>query len=274
MHARTDVGRVREHNEDSFLAVDLHTGRALKGRAPSGLGHGVLLAVCDGLGGAPGGDIASRVAVEALRQCFAHSPPAKTSGRRGLARQLREAIALANLRVRDEAAGRPGLDGMGTTLTAALIFGELALIGHVGDSRAYVMRSGVLKQATRDQSLGTALLDLGILSVEQFDAMHGANILLQAVGSDEELEIVVTEVSLCRGDVLLVCSDGLCGVVSEDEICDAIVRSRSMRSAAERLVRLALDAGGPDNVTVVLCRVDAGFPSPSDRVVRVDTVEG
>jgi len=272
VHARTDIGHVRERNEDSLVAMEIATGRTARGRVSFGP-PGVLLAVCDGLGGAAGGDVASQVAADALRESLA-APKARNSGDRSVLRQLREAIVLANGRVRREAASRPGLDGMGTTLTAALISEDAVLFGQVGDSRAYLLRSGRLVPTTRDQSLGMALLDLGIVSAEQLDSMHGANILLQAVGSDEELEIIFTRVSLCRGDILLLCSDGLSGVISEPEICDAIVRSRSLRGAADRLIRLALEAGGPDNVTVVLGRVQSpALPAPSERTPRVTIVE-
>lgn len=273
MRARTDVGHVRERNEDSFVVVEIATGRTARGTVPFGP-PGVLLAVCDGLGGAAAGDVASRIAAEALRESLVSST-GRGAGDRAALRHLKEAIVLANGRVRGEAAGSPGLEGMGTTLTAALISGDTVLFGQVGDSRAYVLRSGRLVPTTRDQSLGMALLDLGIVSAEQLDSMHGANILLQAVGSDDELEIIFTRLSLCRGDILLLCSDGLSGVISESEICDAVVRSRSLRGAADRLVRLALDAGGPDNVTVVLGRVQSpDLPLPSDRAPRVSIVEG
>jgi PPM family protein phosphatase len=265
------VGRVRERNEDSFVAVDLASGRAIRGRAAAP--GGVLLAVCDGLGGAAGGDVASRIAAEALRESVAGTRP-RAAGDRGLVKSLRAAIRLANQRVREEASGRPELDGMGTTLTAAVLCGETALFGQVGDSRAYLLRAGSLVPTTRDQSLGMALLDLGILNAEQLAAMHGANILLQAVGSDEELEIIFTRVSLCKGDVVLLCSDGLCGVVAEEEMCDAVIHARSLRGAAERLVDLALEAGGPDNVTVVICRVHGpALPPPGERAPRVTIVE-
>lgn len=274
VHSCTHVGSVRERNEDSFVSVDARTGRVVKGRVPMAGGRSILLAVCDGLGGAAGGDVASRIAAGALREGVATGSAAPPAGDRAMVDRLRLAINLANARVRAEATGRPSLDGMGTTLTAALLCGGSAVFGQVGDSRAYVLRSGTLVPTTRDQSLGTALVDLGIVSVDQLDLLQGSNILLQAVGSDEELEIIFTQVSLCRGDVLLLCSDGLSGVISEEEICDGIIRSRSMRGAADRLVRLALEAGGPDNVTVVLCRVDgSSLPAPSSSALRVTIVE-
>jgi protein phosphatase len=271
--ARTDIGRVRERNEDSHVAMEVATGKAARGWVSLGP-PGVLLAVCDGLGGAAAGDVASRIAADALREALA-TPRGRPLSDRVALRHLREAIVLANGRVRQEAASRPGHEGMGTTLTAAWVQGDSALFGQVGDSRGYLLRAGRLVPATRDQSLGMALLDLGIVSSEQLDVMHGANILLQAVGSDEDLEIIFTRVSLCRGDTLILCSDGLSGVISEDEMREAIVRSRSLRGAADRLVRLALDAGGPDNVTVVLGRVQsAALPPPSERLPRVSIVEG
>jgi protein phosphatase len=275
VYARTDVGRVRERNEDCYVTLDLGSGRAAGGRVTPLSSPGVLLAVCDGLGGAAGGDVASRLAADALRDSIAGHTRTRTPGERTMVKHLREAISLANERVRKEAATHAELDGMGTTLTAALLCGSTAMFGQVGDSRAYLLRSGILVPTTRDQSLGTALLDLGIVSADQLSAMHGANILLQAVGSDEELEIIFTKVSLCRGDILLVCSDGLSGVIPEEEICDTVIRSRSMRSASERLVRLAVDAGGPDNITVVLCRVDGtSLSAPSAYGPRVSIVEG
>jgi serine/threonine protein phosphatase PrpC len=273
VHARTDIGRVRERNEDSYLTLEVGTGKAARGWVPLGA-SGVVLAVCDGLGGAAAGDVASRIAADSLREALA-APKSRGAGDRASHRQLREAIMLANTRVRQEAASRPGLDGMGTTLTSVWISGESALFGQVGDSRGYILRSGRLVAATRDQSLGTALLDLGIVSPDQLDSMHGANILLQAVGSDEDLEIIFTRVSLCRGDTLMVCSDGLSGVISEAEMCGAIVGARSLRGAAERLVRLALEAGGPDNITVVLARVQIpSLPPASERAPRVTILEG
>jgi protein phosphatase len=231
--AVTDVGRVRQRNDDGFL-VDETIG---------------LVAVADGMGGHRGGDVASATALEALRASVTSGHP------------VREAIEAANLAVYEKAATDPALYGMGTTLTAGtLVSGGTVLIGHVGDSRAYLWHDGKLSRVTADHSHVAELVREGRITEEEAAVHPMRSVITRALGIDDTIDVDVYPVQLDRGDLLLLCSDGLTGMVHEEEIAAALRREPDPARAAERLVDMANAAGGEDNVTVIVVALGDGEP--------------
>lgn len=253
--ARTDVGRQRRGNEDAFLIADLTSGKV--GLGPEVITHAVgergsLLIVSDGMGGAAAGEVASEIAVKAIRESLLEIPSNIETPER-----LRIATELANESIWNEAQNKPELAGMGATVTAALVQGATTYIAQVGDSRAYIIRGERIKQITKDQSYAQALRDSGIFSAEQI-AKAPKNVILQALGTQPSVQVGLTAVELLRNDYLIVCSDGLSGKVNPNEMCDVVRQSSSLTSACRRLVDMANERGGEDNITVIVALFD-GF---------------
>jgi protein phosphatase len=234
----TDVGRIRDGNEDDFL-VDARTS---------------LVAVADGMGGHRAGEVASATALEALRAAVASGQP------------LRDAMAGANDAVLEKSGADQDLQGMGTTLTAGtLAAGGNLLVGHVGDSRAYLVRDGKLTQITNDHSLVEEMVREGELTPEQAEVHPQRSIITRALGIDPAVEVDVYPVELRPGDRILLCSDGLTTMVRPDEIARILARESDPERAAQALVDAANAAGGEDNVTalVVDSVEDDSAPAPS-----------
>jgi len=250
---RTDVGKVRTNNEDAFVVSDLTASPSIHAMTSSvvlQLGdRGVLLAVSDGMGGERAGEVASALALHALRQGM--STVTATSAEAA----LRACVERANQQVWT-AASAPGRAGMGATLTAVLVLGANAYIAEIGDSRAYVLRADRLVQLTRDQSYVQQLVDAGALTRKQADTCEYKNVILQAMGIKPEVVVALNRLPLRRHDRLLLCSDGLSGKVSEEEMQRVVLASATLESACAQLIEMALQRGGEDNVTVVLAEVD------------------
>jgi protein phosphatase len=241
----TDIGRRRTSNQDRFIAQVVET------RA----GPVVLLAVADGMGGAAGGEVASAHAVDELLRAVREADPAKDD-----AHTLMTAIAAANRAVFSHARRDPALYGMGTTLVAALIRGRWLVIGHVGDSRAYLLRGGSIRRLTADHSWVAEQVRRGELTEEEAATSSFRNILTRSVGVAEQVEPELSPpLAVEPGDIVLLCSDGLHGVVDDATIA-RIARAAEPEAAARRLVDLANERGGPDNITVVVARV-SGAPA-------------
>lgn len=248
----TDVGVARSNNEDAFRVVDLASNDTIDvGQhmlvelgAP-----GLLLVVCDGMGGENAGEVASALAVDAI--C---SHMAAASGEDDAAAALRAALDHANELV-VAAAREPGRKGMGTTVIAVLIRGGDAITAEVGDSRAYVLRGGTLAQLSKDQTYVQLLLDQGLLAPDAVKSSVAKNVVLQAVGKAPELLVAQRRLSLRSGDQILLCSDGLSSYVKDDEIKDVLASSVSLDEACTALVALANERGGHDNVTVITALV-------------------
>lgn len=244
---RTDVGRRRKVNEDSFLvAPESH-----------------LYAVCDGMGGHNAGEVASRMAVETLAAFVEKSATEKDiTWPWGLdadlsfeANRLKTAIRLANSHVYQSADSNEELAGMGTTVVAALVSGTMMTLGSAGDSRCYLVRDGELKQLTQDDSWVSAALGEGILNSDDVEKHPLRNVITKAVGARDTIDLDVIEHTFQDGDVALICSDGLHGMVSDDEIARILIPApESLDAAATQLVDAANEAGGKDNVTAVLMR--------------------
>jgi serine/threonine protein phosphatase PrpC len=284
--ARTDRGLVRPNNEDAFVVADLASDGStpasrelerIEVRAP-----GVLLAVADGMGGAEHGEIASALAIEtlqsALRDAASTGSASPSASRYGVARpalagaraSLEEAFRRAHLAVstasRDSRTSLTDGTRMGATLTAVLVGAGEALVAQVGDSRAYVLRAGRMAPLTHDQTMLQALLDGGVVTPAEAATSPLRNVLIQAIGHAEELEVPLTRLALRSRDCLLVCSDGLTNLVSEAEIAGVVLSSLNLGVAADRLVALARERGAPDNVTVVLAGVGGDLPPPTEPV--------
>ncbi len=251
--AASDVGQVREHNEDHFLVGDLDGGELLELGEPwhGDVDRGPLFVLCDGMGGVEGGEVASELAARSIWREMRG-----TSGTRDpevFARLLRRATRVANHDVHAMAAREPGLKGMGTTVSAAGIVSDRLVIATVGDSRAYVLRGGEIVQVTRDQSLSSALLAAGH-APEQ--AERAGSAILQALGAGDDVEPSLSIIELRRGDRLLLCSDGLHGLVGDPALRLLMSPPHSIAQAVRLLVTAARAAGGPDNITAIVADVD------------------
>jgi protein phosphatase len=227
----TDIGRARERNEDGLLV------------APP------LFAVADGMGGHRGGDVASRLALEALGE-----------GDRALADRVRE----ANRRVYERSMVDRAVAGMGTTLTAAVVEGDRLRLAHVGDSRAYLLRDGRLRRLTEDHTLVHRMVTRGQLTEEEAAEHPYRSVLTRALGTEPDVAVDEAVVEVRAGDRLLLCTDGLTGMVPEARVAEILRTVRDPQEAADRLVEEANEAGGLDNITVLVLEVEDGDPAGTE----------
>ena len=266
---KTDVGLIREHNEDNFLLANAQTG--LRTSTPEEVlrftigPKGALFLVCDGMGGAAAGEVASTMAVDSISGDMEAGEPAASAR---YARRLRRAIESANEKINAQSRLNQNERGMGTTCTAACLVDRTLLVGQIGDSRCYVMRSGQFAQLTKDQSLAWQLIEAGAMTVEEAKSFEHANIILQALGVQDKVDVVLSYLDLCRGDVILVSSDGLHGPVSDEEMKAVLLAESDPKKACETLIAKALEREGPDNVSVVVARFEGnGLPEPEPNPV-------
>lgn len=239
--AATDVGRVREGNEDAFLVLD------------------PLFVVADGMGGARGGEVASNLAVDTIRRLFERSEGSLT-----------EQVEEANRTVFERSQQDREVSGMGTTLTAALVEGGRARLAHVGDSRAYLFRDGELHLVTEDHTLVRRMVQEGEISAEEAETHPHRNILTRVLGVDGAVVVDEGLLDLREGDRILLCTDGLSGMVGAGEIAAILGGTRDPQEAADRLVAAANRAGGVDNITAVILDVaDGGTPGEPARPAHV-----
>jgi PPM family protein phosphatase len=244
--AQTDVGCARTNNEDN-LGYDVR--------------HGVFV-LCDGMGGPAAGELASRTAVESLLKYFGESGPngqPSSYGKRNEALPipadlLAEAIQLANQAIREKAARQASSAGMGSTIVCALVANSSCSVGHVGDSRAYLIRRGAMQQLTQDHSLVMEQVRQGLISREQAANSRQRNVLLRALGPEQTVEPDLQRVTIVPEDTLLLTSDGLTGCLSGEQILTIIASSPDLQQACNNLVQAAKDAGGEDNITCLLIR--------------------
>ncbi|HEX4574705.1 MAG TPA: Stp1/IreP family PP2C-type Ser/Thr phosphatase [Gemmatimonadales bacterium] len=271
--AKTDLGKTRDHNEDRFLVADLT--RPAASLRPDARAHdvgerGSLFMVADGMGGAAAGELASEMATDTIYQQMIRAwgdEPEPTPQR--FAYRLKEAVEVANGHIHAYAKAHPEVRGMGTTTTAVGLLGDHFYLTQVGDSRAYLIRGGQAVQLTKDQSLMQRLVEAGELTEEEAAKSERRNIILQALGPDPRVRVDLTHQDVRRGDVLVLCSDGLSGQVRKDEIAAIVTREPGLEAAANRLIALANERGGPDNITVILARFDGeGLrPASADEAV-------
>jgi protein phosphatase len=239
---RTDVGLVRSENQDFGTLTTAAEERrsAMDGR---------LLIVADGMGGHRGGATASRLAGETVKANYLQSQS------KDHPTALRESLSRANARIFAEAQTNPDLRGMGTTTSALAIHGNQGWFAHVGDSRIYMVRNGEIKQLTDDHSLVATMVREGLLTSKEAETHPRRNVLQRSMGVAEDVEIDVRgPIEVKEGDTFILCSDGLHGLVKEDELKE--VAARPLNEAAELFVKLALERGAPDNVTVIVADVE------------------
>ena len=259
---RTEVGCARERNEDSFLVLDLSSGTSgiwpdarVRYVAPPG----TIIAVCDGMGGAAAGDLASKMALEGLEE-VAHSR-APLSDVLQAEQVLLEAVTTANQRISTFAKSHPDKRGMGTTMTAAALFGSEVVIVQVGDSRAYLKRGGLLQQLTMDQNVVGQMIASGRIRPEEARNVKQRNMLLEAIGVQEKVGPDLIRVSVQPDDVLLLCSDGLTGPLDDRKVLETMMQHDDPARCCRALTEAACAAGGPDNVTVAVVRFLPGEQS-------------
>ncbi|MEM6961731.1 MAG: Stp1/IreP family PP2C-type Ser/Thr phosphatase [Myxococcota bacterium] len=237
----------RAHNEDSFDVIsDEH-----------------LYIVADGMGGHASGEVASTMSIETLREFFKATKddpeatwPYKMDKSRGYEEnRLITGIKLANLRIFEAAQRDPKLRGMGTTVVGVLVVEEGVLIAHVGDSRVYRLRDGELQQLTEDHSLLNDYIKMKKLSEEEIANFPHKNVIVRALGMKESVKVDIQLDRPNHGDVYLLCSDGLCGPVTDAEIAELLLSHQDLKSAGSALIQKANANGGPDNITVVLAKV-------------------
>lgn len=283
LHAKTDVGRVRRGNEDNFLLLDLSTARAWSGsdgpENPEDLRRfdigekGLVLIVSDGMGGALAGDVASRMAIEAVRDVLmgnnTNGPECDPDS--SLVDCLKHATMQANRNIHYKSLEDSRCSGMGATLTGAAVKDDKLDLIQVGDSRAYVMRGKQIRLATKDQSLVQQLVDVGQISEAEAETHMFRNVILQALGAQNELTPATARIQLRQGDMLLLCSDGLSGKLRNEEIREIVAAAGELRAACSALVAEANNRGGEDNITVVLARFTGeGLSDPNDDRITVE----
>lgn len=272
---RTHKGRVRKENQDSLLVADLgdathppQVGTSVGPMHFEGADDGVILLVADGMGGRAGGAKASSMAVSAVRAAMTNGTDADAPAAHSFALRLRRALDAANEEIHEHSRRDDALRGMGTTATLAGIQGGFVYLAQVGDSRAYIVRGQQLARITRDQSLVQDLIDSGVLSEQEARNVRD-NRILQALGTGPTVTPALTYHDLRRGDVILLCSDGLSRVVSDEEILDVVRGATDDVAACDQLVALANARGGPDNITVLIARVEGDGLSAADAASRV-----
>ena len=267
LFARTEIGCVRERNEDAFVVANVATGeRGLRpGTTQQILGEGIaLIGVCDGMGGAAAGDVASKLGAEALYDTIMSTTP--LSDVASVQESLLSAAGAANRAIAEYARNNPGKRGMGTTMTAALVFGTDLHLLHVGDSRAYLRRGRSLTQLTTDHSVVGQMVASGQLTPEQARSYEHRNVLLQALGVQPVIQPELVVVKLNAGDVLMMCSDGLTGPLDDQRVLEIMLEVQDPMRCCRALTEAACAAGGPDNITVAIGRfMGEGLPIPQSR---------
>lgn len=235
--SRTEIGNVREHNEDSLTVLP------------------PLFAVADGMGGHEAGEVASEITINTLNDLAPQSADAEA---------LARAVVAANLNVIKAPSQGVGREGMGTTLTAAILEKERLVIAQVGDSRAYLLHNGSLQQLTRDHSLMADMIEAGQLTEAEARVHPNRSVITRAIGLDPHMQPDLYELNVETGDRLLLCSDGICGMIEDHEIASIMRQAPSAQSCADQLVEAALAAGGFDNATAVVVDVE-GFKAVREK---------
>ena len=283
LHAKTDVGRVRRGNEDNFLLLDLTVPRVWCGsdgpenpeemdQFPLG-DSGLVLVVSDGMGGALSGDVASRMAIEAVRDTLMGNDNGGTGcePNSSLVDCLKHATMQANRNIHFKSLEDSRCSGMGATLTGAAVKGDKLDLIQVGDSRGYVMRGQQIRLATKDQSLVQQLVDVGQISEAEAETHMFRNVILQALGAQNELTPATARIQLRDGDMLLLCSDGLSGKLRNEDIRQIVADAGDLSAACSALIAEANNRGGEDNITVVLARFSGDdLRDPNDDRITVE----
>ena len=269
----TDRGKVRTENQDHFLVSTVHPQLVIHNTSlpePEklplrGTRFATVLVLADGVGGAAAGNAAARLATEAVMRYLTSTMrsyhAAGSSTEEELLASLKETALEAHHTVRSEADAHPEQKGMATTLTVCMVVYPFAYVVQVGDSRAYFFGEGKLSQLTRDQTVAQSLVDQGLMPKDRIDRSPFKHVLASAIGSDEALPVVTRFDISERGALILMCSDGLTKHVTDAEISSHIRNMKSSEQLAKDLLKLALDRGGSDNVTIIAARAPLKKPS-------------
>ncbi|MEO6588929.1 MAG: protein phosphatase 2C domain-containing protein [Pyrinomonadaceae bacterium] len=270
-HATSHIGRVRKGNEDNYLLLHITDSKNWTGTQDPGDfiietqkfeidENGVVLAVSDGMGGALAGEVASQMAVETVSQIFLEEDPEKTISpdnyEDSLIGKLYNATIYANHLIHQQGRSDPQYSGMGATFTAISITHDAVEFVQVGDSRAYLIRNDRIEQLTKDQSLVQQLIDAGQIQPEEAETHTLKNVILQALGAQNEIYPVASRLMPQRDDILLLCSDGLSNKITSADMQEIIGQhSDRLEMAAAQLVKLANENGGEDNITLILVKL-------------------
>lgn len=236
--SKSDIGRVRQSNQDSFSAGEIHDA--------------AWAIVCDGMGGANGGNVASGIAVKTISDCIKNAYHSNMKINT-ICAMLESAITAANLNVYDEAVDNPALRGMGTTVVAAIVTRNTAVIAHAGDSRAYLYCDGAVRQITRDHSVVQNMVEKGEITPDEAVKDPRKNVITRALGVSENIDIEFGEIEMPTDSILILCSDGMSNYVDCEEIYD-IIDSNDFDKCPGLLVDVANNSGGADNITVVMIK--------------------
>ena len=282
LYAKSDVGRVRRGNEDNFLVLDLTTEQTWTGADGAvppdkltrfDLGQrGLVLVVSDGMGGALAGDVASRMAVESVKEMLIGGEGnASCDPELDLVECLKNATIYANLAIHHRSQEDSRCAGMGATFTGAAVRGDSLDLVQVGDSRGYIIRKDHIRLATKDQSLVQQLVDVGQISESEAETHMFRNVILQALGAQSEVTPVTGRIRLRQGDLVLLCSDGLSGKLRAEDIQQIVLNSGNLSNACDALIDEANNRGGEDNITVVLARFDGDdLEAPSSDRITIE----
>jgi protein phosphatase len=290
VHATSHIGRVRKGNEDNYLVLNISTEKAWTSEQADGEfviesqelevdDNGVVVAVSDGMGGALAGEVASTMAVETVSEKLlgpgseAAEAPENLDHR--LINKLYDATLFANQLIHEQGRSDPQFQGMGATFTGVGVTPRAADIIQVGDSRAYLVRNGTIYQVTKDQSLVQQLIDAQQISAEEAETHTLKNVILQALGAQNEIYPVSARLEPCRNDVFLLCSDGLSNKVGPGEMQQVITENLDeLQNACAELVKLANENGGEDNITVVLAKFSGdSLPEPAAGEVQLEMID-
>ena len=239
----SDPGTKREHNEDYLGYLLPYTPEQLRS-------HGCVFALADGVGGQAKGEVASQLAIEVVLGGFSNAKAGESH--KALLSRL---VQAANIQVYEQGSASPSKAGMATTIVACALRADRAVIAHVGDSRCYLVRDGRARVITRDHTIAAEQVRLGVLSASEAAESANRHLLSRSVGNDLVVKVDIDEVQVQKGDVLLQCSDGLHGALVSEDIADIVTRNATLSTAVERLVELANQRDGSDNVSVQLIRV-------------------
>jgi protein phosphatase len=289
-HATSHIGRVRKGNEDNYLLLNISGAKVWTSDQEDGEfvietqnfaidESGVVMAVSDGMGGALAGEVASTMAVETVSEKLLDEDVDDTLGNGDFDHQLigrlHEATVFANQLIHHQGRTDPQFQGMGATFTGMGVTPAAADIIQVGDSRAYLVRNGKIYQVTKDQSLVQQLIDAQQISPEEAETHTLKNVILQALGAQNEIYPVSVRITPCRGDVFLLCSDGLSNKLSAGDMQRIVVENyEALQNACVELVKLANDNGGEDNITVVIAKFTGDdLAEPVDDQVQMELID-
>ncbi len=290
IHATSHIGRVRKGNEDNYLLLNVSGAKTWMSSQEAGEfiiesqkfeidENGIVLAVSDGMGGALAGEVASKMAVETVSQTFLEDDPEKTVSPDeiddSLIGKLYKATLYSNHLIHHQGRTDPQFNGMGATFTGIGITPEAVDLVQVGDSRAYLVRNQKIDQITKDQSLVQQLIDANQISAEEAETHTLKNVILQALGAQNEIYPVAARLTPERNDVLLLCSDGLSNKVTAAEMQEIILSNPDrLELACAELVKLANEHGGEDNITVILAKLTGDdLPAPTPGEIEIELLE-